>query len=536
MMTRHNTLSRILPLLAVSALSACAAGGNVALPTSRAAVAAASLHRAAGKMIVRVRVPPKSRGRRGLDPRYISAGTKGLTMAFTGASAFTKTFGLTPHDPKCTGAPLTCTFVLSLAAGAYAVTVDAYDQAPVGGAIPPNAKMLSTARSVPLTVVSGASNSANFTLDGVPASIAVGGFPSAGAGTAFSGLDFSVMVKDADGYTIVGAYTVAVTLADDDASGATSIATSGKDEPPSDELLSSSDQPTISYTGSTIRPVKIAASAASVTGSGLFVVTLPVYVADYSNTGEVKEIPPFCVAAACVVTLGGESTFSQPQGVAVDSTGNVYVADTLNSLVREMPPGCATSACVTTIGGGFSGPAGVALDASDNIYIADYGNHAIKEMPSGCTSSACVTTIGGGFNSPTSVAVDASGNVFASDYGNHAVKEFSAGCSTSACVSVIGGGFSHPVGVAVDGSGKVFVADLNNDTVTEIPPGCASASCVTTIGGTFESPTGAAVDGAGDVLTTDVHGVEEIPPGCVSSSCVVALGGGFSNPWGVGLF
>ena len=103
------------------------------------------------------------------------------------------------------------------------------------------------------------------------------------------------------------------------------------------------------------------------------------------------------------------------QGVAVDGSGNVYVADYDNSAVKEMPAGCASSSCVTTLGGGFSYPKGVAVDGSGNVYVADNGNSAVKEMPAGCASSSCVTTLGGGFNNPSGVAVDASGNVYVAD-------------------------------------------------------------------------------------------------------------------------
>jgi len=91
--------------------------------------------------------------------------------------------------------------------------------------------------------------------------------------------------------------------------------------------------------------------------------------------------------------------------------------------VEEMPAGCASSSCVTTLGGGFFQPYGVAVDGSGNVYVADTYNSAVKEMPAGCASSSCVTTLGGGFFDPEGVAVDGSGNVYVADYGHSAVKE-----------------------------------------------------------------------------------------------------------------
>jgi large repetitive protein len=234
-------------------------------------------------------------------------------------------------------------------------------------------------------------------------------------------------------------------------------------------------------------------------------------------------------------TLGGG--FNKPNAIAVDGSGNVYVADTLNNAVKVMPAGCATSSCVTTVGGGFNQPFGVAVDGAGNVYVADMLNNAVKEMPAVCASSSCVTTLGGGFSEPIGVAVDGSGNVYVGDTDNSAVKEIPAGCALSTCVTTVGGGFSHPSGVALDASGNVYVADIVNNTVKEMPAGCASTSCVTTLGGGFNQPFGAAVDGGGNVYVVDStnNAVKEMPAGCATSSCVTTLGSGFSAPGGLAL-
>ena len=239
------------------------------------------------------------------------------------------------------------------------------------------------------------------------------------------------------------------------------------------------------------------------------------------------------VYSGLTITLGGG--FHQPDGVAVDANGNVYVADYQNDAIKEMPAGCASSACVTILGGGFSAPTSVAVDAAGNIYVADFFNNAVKEMPAGCASSACVTILGGGFSFPGGVAVDASGNVYVADELNDAVKEMPAGCASSACVTTFGGGFNEPSGVAVDGSGNIYVADFHNSAVKEMPAGCASSACVTTLGGGFNAPQGVAVDGAGNIYVGDSgnSAVKEMPAGCASSACVTTLGSGFSSPEGV---
>ncbi|MGA7524589.1 MAG: SBBP repeat-containing protein [Acidobacteriaceae bacterium] len=235
-----------------------------------------------------------------------------------------------------------------------------------------------------------------------------------------------------------------------------------------------------------------------------------------------------------VVTALGNG-FYQPEGVAVDGSGNIYVADTDNSAVKEMPSGCASSNCVTTLGGGFSYPWGVAVDGSGNIFVGDTDSSAVKEMPAGCASSSCVTSLGGGFVDPSGLAVDKYGNVYVADSENSAVKEVPPGCASYTCVTTLGGGFLDPIGVAVDGSGNVYVADTDNNAVKVMPAGCTSDTCVTTLGGGFVSPYGVAVDGSGNVYVADTYNkaVKEMPPGCASASCVTTLGGGFSYTNGV---
>jgi streptogramin lyase len=244
-----------------------------------------------------------------------------------------------------------------------------------------------------------------------------------------------------------------------------------------------------------------------------------VYVADNGNSA-VKEIPAGCATSSCVTTLGGG--FNGPQGVAVDATGNVYVADTSNSAVKEMTPGCASSSCVKSLGAGFLSPAGVAVGGSGNIFVADSGNNAVKEMASSCTSASCVTTLGGGFINPSGVAVNTTGTVYIADTNNNAVKEMASSCAASSCVTTLGGGFSDPSGVAVDATGNVYVADSHNDAVKEMAAGCASSSCVTTLGGGFSDPSGTAVDGSGNVYAgdTDNNALKEIMPHGVNAGTV----------------
>jgi sugar lactone lactonase YvrE len=231
--------------------------------------------------------------------------------------------------------------------------------------------------------------------------------------------------------------------------------------------------------------------------------------------------------------LGGG--FINPQDVAVDGSGNVFVADT--TAVKEIPVGCGNTSCVLTLAASFSfnNLPGIAVDGSGNIFVADYGASKVYEIQA-AGGYTTVNTLGGSFSfsSPTGVAVDGSGNVFVADTNNNAVEEILA-AGGYMTVNTLGGGFTAPQGVAVDGSANVYVADSNNNAVKQIAPGCGSASCVATLGGGFNQPTGVLVDGNGNIFIGDTgnNAVKQMPAGCGSASCVVTLATGFNFPHGV---
>ena len=237
-----------------------------------------------------------------------------------------------------------------------------------------------------------------------------------------------------------------------------------------------------------------------------------VYVAD-SNNNAVKEIEAVggvIPASPTILTLG--SGFSSPYGVAVDGSGNVYVADTINNAVKEMTAGCASSSCVTTLGSGFHYPYSVAVDRSGNVYVADWGNHAVKEIEAvagAIPSTPTILTLGSGFSSPSGVAVDGSGNVYVADNGSNAVKEIEAvggAIPGTPTILTLGIGFNLPSGIAVDGSGNVYVGDWSNDAVKEIEAvggAIPSTPTILTLGSGFRNPSGVAVDGSGNVYVAD---------------------------------
>ena len=187
----------------------------------------------------------------------------------------------------------------------------------------------------------------------------------------------------------------------------------------------------------------------------------------------------------------------------------------LSALVGFAPSAEAQTAhfswAITTLGSGFSLPNGVAVDGSGNVFVADYGHNAVKEiLATGGYTTVNTLGSGSGFSNPTGVAVDGSGNVFVADQGSNAVKKILA-AGGYITVNTLGSGFSFPAGVAVDGSGNVFVADTGHIAVKEIVA-AGGYTTVYTLGSGFSSPTGVAVDGSGNVFVADTlnHVVEEI--------------------------
>ena len=279
------------------------------------------------------------------------------------------------------------------------------------------------------------------------------------------------------------------------------------------------------------------------------------YVSDaFSNTilkitsaGEVSTLAGSAGLAGSQDGTGSSARLNQPTGVAVDAAGNVYVADTGNATIRKITPGGA----VTTLAGSptsrgnqdgsggsatFNQPGGLAVDRSGNLYVADSFNATIRKI----TATGVVSTLAGSatlrgdadgigsaarFNFPGGLAVDAAGNLYVADTFNDTVRKIapdgtvttlagSAGLSGSNDGTGANALFNQPGGVAADAAGNIYVADTANAIIRRITP----AGSVTTMAGVagvaglgngafasvlFNQPHALVVGSSGDLYVAD---------------------------------
>ena len=313
-----------------------------------------------------------------------------------------------------------------------------------------------------------------------------------------------------------------------------------------------------------------------------------VYVADTSNNtirkvtsgGVVSTLAGLAGSSGSTDGTGRAALFDGPAGVAVDGSGNVYVADSYNDTIRMVTSGGVVTTLAGLTGGWgssdgtgsaarFGQTAGLAVDSSGNVYVADRDNHTIRKV----TSGGVVTTLAGlagssgssngtgsaaRFKNPSSVAVDGSGNVYVADSGNYTIRKITSGgvVSTLAGVAGVGGSsdgtgssafFGYVYGLAVDGSGNVYVADSSNNCVRKVTPGgvvSTLAGLATALTGSsdgtgsaarFYYPEGVGVDGSGNVYVTDSlnNTIRKVTPAGVVST-IGGTAGVFGGADGLG--
>ena len=220
---------------------------------------------------------------------------------------------------------------------------------------------------------------------------------------------------------------------------------------------------------------------------------------------------------------GGTVELSGPTGIAFDGSGNLYIADYFNYVIREVNTKgiISTVAGDNSLGAGFAGdlgpalsaqfsrPAGVAVDSAGNMYIADPDNNVVRVVCANQTPIACqgvaagdINTFAGNFatganytgdggpptkallNNPVAVLLDAGGNLYISDSGNSVIRKVTPG-PNSIITTVAGNGnfgysgdgaaatsaeLSDPKGIALDSAGNLYIADHDNSVIRMVEP------------------------------------------------------------------
>ena len=236
---------------------------------------------------------------------------------------------------------------------------------------------------------------------------------------------------------------------------------------------------------------------------------------------------------------GGQAAAAQlndPQGVAVDASGNIYLSDSRNGLIRQV----AGNGTINSFGGGtVVYPQGMAADSAGNVYIADPQASRVFKM----TASGAVTTFAGNgtpgysgdggpatnaaLNQPIAVAVDQQANVYIAEFVNSRIRKVAANGTITTIAGngiqgysgdggpALGASLNGPTGMAVDASGNVYISDTANSRIREVTAG----GLINTIAGTgvpgfsgdgglasntqIIDPTGIAVDSLGDIYFVD---------------------------------
>jgi sugar lactone lactonase YvrE len=228
-----------------------------------------------------------------------------------------------------------------------------------------------------------------------------------------------------------------------------------------------------------------------------------------------------------VTTLStGATSLDTPAGIAVDESGNVYIADTNNNqIVKISADGTASVLTLTGLTTALNTPIGIAVDESGTLYIADNGNSRIVQV---IGTAATVVAMGSvTLSSPQGVAIDASGNLFIADATNNSIVELPAG-GTAAIFAITGlvTGLNAPMGLAVDVTGNLYIADsVNNRIVAVTPSGVGSVVSITGLSPTLSTPHGVAIERHGSMYIADTG----------NNRIVIVTPAGFGSPVSTGI-
>ena len=211
----------------------------------------------------------------------------------------------------------------------------------------------------------------------------------------------------------------------------------------------------------------------------------------------------------------GNGQFDNPSGIATDSAGNVYVADTNNQRIQKFTPDGTYIKQLGSSGsdsGQFTDPQGLAIDSEDNLYVADSGNQRIQKLDGDGGYLAQFGTSGEGegqFSSPRDIAIDSKGNLYVVDQGNDRIQKFDSDGNFLLMWGSSGtdqGEFYTAVGIAVDSQDNIYVSDDYRHYVQKFSSDGTYLARWGSYGsgsGQFDNPNGMAVDDQDNLYIVD---------------------------------
>jgi DNA-binding beta-propeller fold protein YncE len=259
----------------------------------------------------------------------------------------------------------------------------------------------------------------------------------------------------------------------------------------------------------------------AVAGGKIYVVN------DGSNDDGIDSLTVYAIGnngnvAPSATISGPDSGINIPAGVAIDSTGKIYVANGGNNTVTVYAAGSngnvVPSATIRGFSTGLTGPTGIALDSNGKIYVANGGNDTVTVYAVGSNGNATPSaTISNGLSDPTGVALDSVNNIYVANgyLGNANVTVYPAGSTGNAAPSaILSNTLDAPAAIALDSTGKIYVADDggqvgNSDLVVVYASssvGTPSAIINSEFAGTdngMSEPNGIALDNAGNIYVTN---------------------------------
>jgi streptogramin lyase len=253
-----------------------------------------------------------------------------------------------------------------------------------------------------------------------------------------------------------------------------------------------------------------------------------VWVANNASSS-ITEVSPVgaILSSSSGITGGG---LNSPYRIAIDASGNIWVTNFGGSTLSEYNPTTSTWVSGTSgyTGGGLKNPEGLAIDSAGNVWVANEGGNSLSEYnPTSGWDSALGYT-GGGLSMPHTIAIDLLGNVWVPNDGASSISEFSSAGVPSASSPITGGGLEYPPAIALDASGNLWMPNYNN-VLSEYNPTSGWVSTTGYTGGGLSDPEAVAIDGAGNIWVSNYFGsFSEFSSSGTAMSGTSAFGGGWN--------